>query len=160
VIELTVRLTPRDVSRMRWNVTSRRWQPWLLGLTVVVLVSATVRDQWQVPALVALVVAAVLVSNRVVVRRAFRTNALLRGTQHWTIGDDGLRYETRLDSDERVAEGQIQWRALDRVIDARDEFLLFTSARGCMVLPKRCFAAEADIEQLRVLVEACGLLRA
>jgi YcxB-like protein len=46
------------------------------------------------------------------------------------------------------------------VIDARDAFLLFTSARACMVLPKRCFASDAEIAQLRALVEARGLLRA
>jgi YcxB-like protein len=158
VIELDVQLTLRDVHLMRWGVGSRRWRPWAIGLVALALVNATDRHLWEVPALVAVVIAAILVANRLVVRRAFRSSSLLRDPQHWTIDESGLRCETTRDDGEVMGETRYEWHALDRVVDARDAFLLFISARACMVIPKRCFSSTADIDQLRALAAGRGLL--
>ncbi len=159
MIQISVQLTPRDLRPMRWGVASRRRGRWVAALAVLVFVTVTSRQLWEVPAFVAFVLAAIVGVNQLVVRRAFRSNAQLRGTQHWTIDESGLRYETTRDDGEHVGEGRYEWRAVDRVVDARDAFLLFVSARACMILPKRCFASDAEMERLRALVAAHGPAR-
>jgi YcxB-like protein len=159
VIELEVRLTPRDMRLVRLGAGGRRWRSLATMVPFLVLVAITSHSLAVLIVSTAIGVVAYIALTRLLVRRAFRSNPLLRGTQHWTIGEEGLACESTRDDGERAGEARYEWRAIDRVVDARDAVLLFTSARVCMVLPKRCFASDAEIQQLRALVAARGLLR-
>ena len=159
MIELEVRLTPRDMRLVRFGASGRRWQSWATIVPFLVLVAVTSHSLPVLIVSTAIGVVTFIGIGRLLVRRGFRSNPLLRDTQRWTIDEAGLGCESTRDDGERAGEARYEWRAIDRVVDARDAFLLFTSARACMVLPKRCFASEAEIDRLRALVVARGLLR-
>ena len=51
-----------------------------------------------------------------------------------------------------VAKSDLQWTAFRNVIEMRSAFLLLSGASLAHILPKRCFASEADIAAMRSML--------
>jgi hypothetical protein len=69
----------------------------------------------------------------------------------WTISSDTLETKTA------VGESRMTWSAIIKAVEHRDGFVLYTHPRIGQWLPKHGFKSEADITQLRALIEQRGI---
>jgi hypothetical protein len=78
-------------------------------------------------------------------RKAVSDERIRKGISY-QFSDVGIHLESS------VATSDLQWSAFRNVIEMRSAFLLLSGASLAHILPKRCFASEADIVAMRELL--------
>ena len=62
---------------------------------------------------------------------------------------DGL---TQREKDRLIA---LAWKAYDKAVESEERFLVLSTGRGGLLIPKRCFKTEEDLRRFReILTEA------
>lgn len=83
-------------------------------------------------------------------RRQFQkqidSSPALQKPQRIEINDSGVTGSTEL------SKGETRWEAVIEAIETGDHFYLFTAKKMAMILPKRAFANNSEIDQMRELV--------
>lgn len=77
----------------------------------------------------------------------WRSEPLLRGTQHYGIGEDGVWCKTA------ISEATLSWPFYKRLVEYDDFYLLFAGRRGGSPILKRAFASSADEARFRDIVK-------
>lgn len=85
------------------------------------------------------------------IRRQHARLATANKPVRWTIAARGLEVKSA------VGEARMDWSAIIRAREDRDGFVLYTHPRIGHWLPKHGFKTEADVAQLRALIERCGI---
>jgi YcxB-like protein len=162
MIEIDVRLTPADVTAVRWFLLVRRWGMWVFLLSMVGLAVAAIADgapSYYAALLIGPPVGMPLWHVFVAPRRTRRFGHPAAAAHRWTVSDNEVRYVTFDEDGSQLSEGRARWDALQRVSETRDAFLLFRTPQVCNPIPRRCFASDADVDRFRELAADHGLLR-
>lgn len=86
---------------------------------------------------------------------AIKNTPAMQGPTVWTLTDHGIVIVGP------TARGELQWNSFLQVRETRQQFLLYQNKDQANVIPKRCFAGQAEIgrfrEMLRSRVSAASL---
>jgi hypothetical protein len=109
-------------------------------------VSQILQD-FEVPALVCLFIAALIFGPMLIARRALADGRVNRGTTY-QFTENSIHVETA------VATADIQWAAFRYAVGTRSLLLLLATKTGggAQILPTRCFANESDLAAVRQLI--------
>lgn len=104
---------------------------------------------WAMPAIAGLGIfffGLIRLSHRWGIGRQLKSMPSAQGPHLWEISDDGIKATGPLSSVD------MKWQAILRVRESKDDFLFYTATRFSRFLPKRVFANEEEIGDLRRLI--------
>jgi len=162
-IELDVDLPFRELfwAMLRMSVSATRYLLGFFGLAVLIyltlrLYQALPTPEWEPAEYITSLLEPIVIGSGVVIvllpfLAVLRTRRVLRaegmhGHRHYVFTPEDISVESPL------ANAKVKWPAYIRAHETRSVFLLYSAASFANVLPKRCFANEAEIAAFRDLV--------
>ena len=112
----------------------------IVGMIVVLLVVAFLTDFRGFSLPVALLVGAYLVWSRLVRRSPFSDMEHLHGEHTLRLQAEGLLWRAP------QGEGFVRWEAVKEVTTDGGNVYFFLGRRAAMIVPKRCFGSEGELE--------------
>lgn len=154
-IAVSFELALSDLLAARRFLLLRSTASWPLPVLVGALLAQALSIGSWIPAAVALGIFALGIVWLLYFqpRRAFLASPNVRGRQTWMLGPDGLSCEVAAADGARLGRSELEWRAVMRVRESSQAFLLSASRRTVYVLPKRAFDPTA-VDRVRALLAA------
>jgi YcxB-like protein len=154
-VSFVVHLKPGDLYRLQfWFMLRGSRSIWifpiLLALITAPVVATNVREQEPLASnlspmigLVGLWVVLLLIIPCFVIRRRFRSDKSLHEDTCYTFSED------RIDIESATASSRVDWARIDRAVETKSYFYLFTAKRPTYIIPKRCFSVGTQITELQ-----------
>lgn len=86
-------------------------------------------------------------------RRAYRSQRTLSGTQRLLFSESGIRGAFA------YGAGETEWGAFIKWRESRDLFIIYQASNLMHIIPKRWFAGEQAVTDLRILLESHPIAR-
>jgi hypothetical protein len=75
-----------------------------------------------------------------------RNTPALKGPTRWIFSDNGIETVSP------TSRAEIQWKTFNRVLETKQQYLLYPQDGLAYVIPKRCFQTEMEIGRLREML--------
>jgi hypothetical protein len=157
-VELHGDVTVQDYARFIWwhqthtvaaKVALVVWAAVIPALVIGAIVAERARAAFLVLALfAALYWLLVWALRRQVVHKAYASNKLLQGRHHHVFAAEGVKSKVPSASSENSWD--IYWRA----VEAKSAFYLYAATNLAVILPKRCFTSEEQMQRFREIARA------
>lgn len=156
-IEITFRLTLRDLHKVYFHTLLRMWLliPIFICMVALLAVSAfsdfTCRTSYLIPALRFVTVAAALVGigfalPYLLARNTMRTSPMIKGELRYVFDEKGVEATTT------ASQSHMDWAGFHRAVEINDFILLYMSSRVFHIVPKKAFADSAQLEGFKSLL--------
>ena len=83
-------------------------------------------------------------------KKAYNSAKTLHEQTIYTFTPEGLEAKGE------TSDFTIKWQSLHKIKETKDWFLLYTNMQSAMVIPKKAFHSEAEIERFRVMCRVIG----
>lgn len=90
-------------------------------------------------------IAAIYINSGRAARSLLQNTPSLRGPTRWTFSENGVETEGP------TARAELRWATFTRVLETKQQYLLFPQDTQAWVIPKRCFQSEMEIARMREL---------
>jgi YcxB-like protein len=160
-ISLNCQLTAHDL--YRFSLTTLRRKLWWFLLIICfsslyfVYNVLTNRISWNAQAIAATLFMfvfmpyAFFIAPYLSARKRFRTDPRLQQLISYTFSPSEIVIRAS------VGDSRLNWTAFAEVLETRKYFLLYPQSALAHVLPKRCFASQAEVEAFRQLLRSAAL---
>jgi hypothetical protein len=106
---------------------------------------------WMLP--LVLIVVLFLVIYSFSLSRAYKQTPLSKGELKYTFSEEDIEY------DAPDSSGNLKWSALKKIKETKEFFYLYTTNVTAIIIPKRAFNIESDLNAFRSLVVSKNLLK-
>lgn len=156
-IEITFRLTLRDLHKVYFHTLLRMWLLIPIVICMVALLAVSAFSDfvsctgYLIPALRFVTVAAALVGlgfalPYLLARNTMRTSPMIKGDLRYVFDENGVETTTT------ASQSHMDWAGFHRAVEIKDFILLYMSSRVFHIVPKKAFPDPAQLEVFKSLL--------
>jgi len=110
-------------------------------------------DVWSWILPVFLIVIIMFIIGRLSSSRSYKQTTFSKGELKYTFNEDVIEY------DAPDSSGNLKWSALKKFKESKEFFYLYTTSVSAIIIPKRAFNSESDLNAFKRLVVSKKLLK-